>query len=223
MVRTDERGSVMDDFSLLSSSAAEHIMGMPAYQTHPRRWTEAEFYKARDAAPPGERWELVDGEVLVTPSPHWIHQRAAVRLLVRMHPYVRAHALGEMFVAPLDVRLAPGLVTQPDLLIVPPGLLRTVDDRVSRLLLAAEIVSPSSARFDRVVKRPRYQRHRVSEYWVIDERSATIERWQPDDERPEILSEQLVWHPDGAPEAFVLDLRGFFAEIAPETGDHDDD
>jgi hypothetical protein len=52
---------------------AEQIMAMPAQRAPNRRWTEEEFYAARDAAPPGERWELVDGEVLVTPAPHWMH------------------------------------------------------------------------------------------------------------------------------------------------------
>ncbi|MEO8337512.1 MAG: Uma2 family endonuclease, partial [bacterium] len=68
---------------------------------------------------------------------------------------------------------------------------------VSRLLLAVEVLSPGSARFDRVIKRPRYQRNRVPEYWVVDRASRTFERWQPDDERPAILSDMLVWQPEG--------------------------
>jgi len=180
------------------------------------RWTEDEFYAARDAAPPGERWELVDGEVLVTPSPHWMHQRIIVRLTVLIDAYVRANALGELFMSPLDVRLEPGLVLQPDLLVVPAGELRTRSDIVRHLLLAVEIVSPSSARHDRVTKRPRYQRNRVPEYWIVDEMSQTIERWTPDDERPELLAERLAWHPAGAAEPFVLDLVEFFAGLSPE-------
>jgi len=128
--------------------------------------------------------------------------------------YVRAHSLGMVFCAPLDVKLRPGLVTQPDLLVVPAGLLRTYADTVSRLLLAAETISPSSARFDRVVKRPRYQRERVPEYWIIDQRSETIERWRPDDERPEILADRLIWHPEGAVEPLDVDLVRFFADLA---------
>jgi len=191
-------------------------MGMPVYAAPHRRWTESEFYAARDAAPPGERWELVDGEVLVTPAPHWSHQRVVARLFVLLDPYVRAHALGEAFFAPLDVKLEPGLVLQPDALVVPAGELRRRSDVVRHLLLAVEAVSPSSARFDRVKKRPHYQRHRVSEYWIVDDASRTIERWTPDDDRPEILAEKLVWHPAGAPEPFELDLVRFFEEVVPE-------
>lgn len=191
-------------------------MGMPAQRAPHRRWTEAEFYAARDAAPPGERWELVDGELLVTPSPHWTHQRIVTRLTVLLDAYVRPHALGELFTSPLDVKLAPGLVLQPDILVVPTGEVRRRSDVVRHLLLAVETVSPSSARHDRVTKRPHYQRHRVSEYWIVDDTSRTIERWTPDDERPDLLAEQLVWHPTGATGPFGLDLARFFEEVAPE-------
>lgn len=139
-------------------------MAMPAQRAPHRRWTEEEFYAARDAAPWGERWELVDGKVLVTPAPHWMHQRIIGRLFVLLGAYVRTHALGEAFVSPLDVKLEPGLVLQPDLLVVPAGELRRRSDIVRHLLLTVEIVSPSSARHDGVTKGPRYQRNRVPEY-----------------------------------------------------------
>jgi Uma2 family endonuclease len=194
---------------------AEQIMGMPAH-AQGRPWTEEEFYAARDAAPFGERWELVDGEALVTPAPHWVHQRIIGRLFELIAPYVRRNALGETFLSPVDVKLQPGLVLQPDLLVVPAGELRRRSDVIRRLMLATEIVSPSSARFDRVKKRPHYQRHRVSEYWIVDDMSQTVERWTPDDERPEILSERLTWHPAGIDEPFVLDLVQFFEDVAAE-------
>ena len=190
-------------------------MGMPA-RAPDRPWTEEEFYAARDAAPFGERWELIDGEVLVTSAPHWTHQRISARLLILLDAYVRPRGFGEAFASPLDVKLRPGLVLQPDLLVVPSGELRRRSDIVQRLLLAVEIVSPSSARFDRVKKRPQYQRSRVSQYWIVDDMSQTIERWTPDDERPELLSERLVWEPAGVAEPFVLDLAQFFQDVATE-------
>ena len=190
-------------------------MAMPARALH-RRWTEDDFYAARDAAPLGERWELVDGEVLVTPAPHWMHQRIIMRLSVLLYEYVRARAFGEVFTSPLDVKLEPGLVLQPDILVVPNGELRKRSDVVHRLVLATEVVSPSSARYDRVTKRPHYQRHRVSEYWVVDDLSQTVERWTPDDDRPELLAERLVWQPSGVDEPFELDLVQFFSDVAAE-------
>ena len=200
-----------------SRSIAEQIGDMAAQRTH-RRWTEEEFYTARDAAPYGERWELVDGEVLVTPSPHWTHQRTIGELFALLRVYVQLQRLGETFLSPLDVHLEPGLVLQPDLLVVPAGELRTQSDVVRRLLLAVEVASRSSAHHDRVTKRPRYQRNRVPEYWIVDDSSRTVERWRPDDERAELIAEQLVWYPTGATAAFVLDLVHFFADIAVPDG-----
>jgi len=214
VARRGAEGRTVGDAPLPHVTSAEHIMGMPAQRTR-SHWTEAEFYAARDAAPPGERWELVDGEVLVTPSPRWVHQRIIVRLLTPLAAYVRAQRLGEAFVSPLDVKLERGLVLQPDLLVVPAGELRQRDDVVRHLRLAAEVISPSSARHDRVTKRPAYQRNRVPEYWVLDDRARLIERWRPEDERPEIVSELLTWHPDGATEPFTLELGAFFAEVLP--------
>ena len=189
---------------------------MPAQRAPHRRWTEEEFYAARDTAPPGERWELVDGEVLVTPAPHWMHQRLIGRLFELVAPYVRLHALGESFLSPLDVKLELGLLLQPDLLVVPAGELKRRSDIVRHLLLAVEIVSPISARHDRVRKRPHYQRNRVPEYWIVDDMSQTIERWTPDDDRPELLAEQLTWHPSGVSEPFGLDIVQFFKDVAAE-------
>jgi Uma2 family endonuclease len=195
---------------------AEHYMGMPASSITRRDWTLDEFYRERDNAPPGERWEYVDGEVLVTPSPRWVHQAAVTELLVRVNPYVKTHRLGRIFAAPLDVRLDARLVLQPDVLVVPPGQLRHESDIVRQLVLAVEILSPSSARHDRFRKRPAYQRNRVADYWIIDTESRMIERWTPDDTRPEQLSDVLQWHPAGATEPFILNLDEYFASIAVE-------
>jgi Uma2 family endonuclease len=197
-------------------SRAEQLMHMPAQRTPPRRWTEEEFFEARDSAPFGERWELVDGEVLVTPSPHWTHQGVIGSLYVLLRAYLQANPVGIAFLSPLDVRLEPGLVLQPDLLVVPTGELRKRDDIVRHLLLAIEVMSPSSARHDRVTKRPRYQRNRVPEYWIVEDRSQTVERWRPEDARPELIADRLTWQPQGTVEPFVLDLPEFFATVLPE-------
>lgn len=188
---------------------------MPVQSLPTRRYTEAEFLAARDAAPPGERWELVDGEALVTPGSHWLHQRTAIELMVSLRQYVQQQAIGETFISPLDLRLATALILQPDILVVPPATLSSRADIVNRALLAVEIISPSSARYDRFTKRLKYQQHRVTEYWIVDEQSRSIERWQPDDERPAVLDGTLVWQPAGASEPFTLDIQQFFRTVLP--------
>jgi Uma2 family endonuclease len=79
------------------------------------------------------------------------------------------------------------------------------------LLLAIEVLSPSTARADRTTKRRRYQRAGVPEYWVVDLEARLVERWRPAEERPEVLTDELVWRPDPSAAAFALDLPTFFA------------
>jgi Uma2 family endonuclease len=86
---------------------------------------------------------------------------------------------------------------------------------VRHLLLAIEVLSPSSGRHDRVKKRPGYQRH-VLEYWIVDIDSRLIERWRPGDERPKILSQMIMWQPSGAASALELELPPFSARVFGE-------
>ena len=77
----------------------------------------------------------------------------------------------------------------------------------------AGILSPSTARADRHVKRRLYQRERVPEYWIVDVDARLIERWRPEDERPEILAEQLEWRPDPAHPPLTIDLPAYFRDV----------
>jgi Uma2 family endonuclease len=84
---------------------------------------------------------------------------------------------------------------------------------VKTLVLAIEVSSPTTARADRVDKRRVYQDERVPEYWIIDLDARIVERWRPDDARPEILGEKLHWNalPEIAP--LELDLPAYFASV----------
>ncbi|MGH7606758.1 MAG: Uma2 family endonuclease [Gemmatimonadales bacterium] len=73
--------------------------------------------------------------------------------------------------------------------------------------------SPSTVRADRTVKRRRYQRAGVPEYWVVDLDARSVERWRPGDERPEMLAERLVWQPEGATTRCEIDVPGFFSRV----------
>ena len=73
----------------------------------------------QDESRPAPRYELVDGELLVTPSPRPLHQQAIMELRDALHAYVRANAIGRVYAAPADIGLAPETVVQPDLFVVP--------------------------------------------------------------------------------------------------------
>lgn len=84
------------------------------------------------------------------------------------------------------------------------------------LMVAAEVLSPSSSRHDRVAKRRVYTRH-VPEYWIVDLDARLIERWPMSGERPEVTPEALEWHTAGATKPFRLDLSKYFASIFHES------
>ena len=190
-------------------------MAMPAETV--RRWTAREVRELIDAAPLATpRYELVDGELLVTPGPGIFHQRAVVKLIVALDAYLRAESVGHVITSPSDVELEPESITQPDVFVVSMADWRRAAQEgppIHELLLAVEILSPSSSRHDRVRKRPLYQRH-VADYWIVDLDARLIEHWAPGDDRPELLTEVLVWQPVGATSRFELDLPAFFISVA---------
>jgi Uma2 family endonuclease len=81
------------------------------------------------------------------------------------------------------------------------------------VLLAIEILSPGSAHADRQAKRRLYQRERIPEYWIVDLDARLIERWRPDDDRPEIVETRLEWTPPGFDRPCVLDVADLFARV----------
>jgi Uma2 family endonuclease len=166
----------------------------------------------------GNRYEVVDGELLVSPAPSLIHQRAVRAFYRRIDPYVETHRLGCTLLAPADIEFDDRTLVQPDLFVAP--LVRGRRPRqwteVRTLLLAVEVLSPTTARADRQIKRGRYQRHGVPEYWIVDLDARLVERWRPTDERPEILAERLVWHPSPDLPPLEIDLTALFAEVLDE-------
>jgi Uma2 family endonuclease len=121
--------------------------------------------------------------------------------------------------SPADISLGEDEVLQPDVFVY-----RTVDGRavrdwsdISSLVLIIEVLSPGTARYDRQLKRRRYQRAGVPEYWIVDLDSRLIERWRPADQRPEVLADRIVWQPDAEQSAQLeIDVEAFFAEIHGE-------
>lgn len=189
-------------------------MGMPHTA---ERWT-ADMVRA--LPDDRNRYEVIDGELLVTPAPSWSHQRVIGGLFLRLSNYLRDQTWGEVVFSPADISFHDDMLVQPDLFIVPIG----PDRRRSRdwtdiraLLLAIEVLSPSTARADRQIKRRLYQRESVGEYWIVDLDARVIERWHPADDRPEIVTSKLRWQPDQSGAPFELDLPEFFEDVLRDT------
>lgn len=188
-------------------------MGMPRTA---ERWT-ADMVRA--LPDDGNRYEVIDGELFVTPAPSALHQRAVSRIFFDLMSYMKGKKWGEVLPSPADISFSEDRLVQPDVFVAPPGRDgRRVREwsEIKGLLLAVEVLSPSTARADRQAKRRLYQEEGVPEYWIIDLDARVVERWRPGDDRPEIVAATLTWRPDPAAAPLDLDLPGFFEEVVGE-------
>lgn len=118
----------------------------------------------------GKRYEIIDGELFVTPSPLTRHQRVVTNLVYYLVDFVKKHDLGVVYAAPLDVVFSPYDVVEPDLLYVSKARLDVVTEKNLQGApdLAVEVLSESTAKIDRTTKLKLYARFGVREYWIID-------------------------------------------------------
>lgn len=124
----------------------------------------------------GNRYEIIDGELVLNPAPALRHQIILINLLVAFRLYFRENGGGQVVIAPFDVVLSPHQVYEPDLLVI-------TDARQSILTeknvsgapdLVIEILSPGTRRKDETLKRANYERYGVSEYWIVDPEEETV-------------------------------------------------
>jgi len=183
-------------------------MGMPQTAHY---WTPDEV---RALPADGRRYEVVAGELLVTPAPGFAHQDAVRLLILALSNYLERTKVGHAAISPADLTPEPGALVQPDAFVV--GLVAGRRPRdwadIERLLLAIEVLSPSTARADRTVKRRLNQRAGV-EYWIVDLEARLVERWRAGDDRPEILTEQIEWLPEPGIAPLTIDLAAFFGRV----------
>lgn len=183
-------------------------MGMP--QTA-RRYTVEEVLGFPDD---GNRYEVVHGELLVTPAPRPRHQMVLQRLLVAIHGYLDAFPERAVVLpSPADITWGEEILVQPDLFVVPREQVSNNWDTYKTLLLAVEILSPGTSRADRVVKRRLYQEHAVGAYWIVDPEAQIVEVWHPEDVRPEIVTEVLRWGVAGDAPECEIELSRLFSDL----------
>jgi Uma2 family endonuclease len=165
-----------------------HIVGMPA-----RTETVTTIEELLALPEDGRRHELLDGVHVVTPAPTLPHQHMVGQVFLALSRALEGRDDFMVFTSPADIVLGPKTLVQPDVFVIvhehgqPPE--RWTDVGVP--LLGIEVLSPSTASRDRGSKRRIYQRAGVDEYWIVDLDARLVERWRPDDDRPEICGGDL--------------------------------
>jgi Uma2 family endonuclease len=139
------------------------------------RWTYDDWLRL-----PGDefRYEIVEGELHVSPSPSTGHQFVVTSLIAAMHAYARKHELGAILTAPVGVRLPEqDTAVQPDILFVARDRLNIIRDDIidGAPDLVVEVLSPSNWIYDRTRKQKAYERAGVREYWIVDYRARTVD------------------------------------------------
>lgn len=166
----------------------------------------------------GNRYELLEGMLLVTPAPSLTHQIVATRLTTILMNAVAPTGKGHV-VAIGALQRGDNTQLQPDILVFPSSFSpdsnwRTIDG----WWLAVEVMSPSSRVYDSVVKRDAYLALGVEQYWVVGLRDRSIEVWKRGSDTSERVVDLLSWHPTALDTAVLVDLGEVFRDVGDSGG-----
>lgn len=146
-------------------------------------------YREYCSLPEGARYQLIEGDLIVSPAPSRRHQEIVKRILLAIFNFVEPGRFGKVYASPIDVILSEEDTPQPDLVYVS-------NERADRLVpegvrggpdLCIEVLSPATEKLDRGAKRVLYARHGVTEYWIVDAEANRIDiyRLQENPSAPE--------------------------------------
>ncbi len=174
-------------------------------------WTVEQLHALPDD---GNRYEIIDGVLYVTPSPRSVHQLILGELFYLLKPYTKSVGLG-VLLSPADIRFSDRTLVQPDLFAfaAPASFANFSYTDITHLDLAVEVLSPSTADVDQLTKRPLYQKHGVSEYWMVDVDQRAVERWGPKSADGERVTDVLSWRPRPEFAPLLIDLPSLFREV----------
>ncbi len=144
-------------------------------QRHEKRYTYEDLLQFPEGD--GNRYEIIDGELIVTPSSESLHQFVVEELYLVLCSYVNARGLGRVCLSPRDVRFADGSVIVPDIFFLASANMDRIKPKwvEGPIDLAVEVLSPSTAKTDRTEKRSTFAKHGVPYYWLIDGAERVVE------------------------------------------------
>lgn len=171
-------------------------------------WTLAELDRLPDD---GNKYELIDGELFVTPAPSPAHEQLVSGLYALLFSFVRAEKLGKIYTPRAVVRTS-GSEVEPDLMVRPAtATLPKKWDEMPTPSLVVEILSRTTRRRDQEQKRRFYLRIGVAEYWMVDRWNRSICAVRPDSE--DLIADSLLeWRPASARETLHIDVAAYFDE-----------
>ncbi len=161
----------------------------------------------------GNRYETVHGELLVSSAPPGRHQLVLARIFGALAFYHTVNGIHDVLLtSPADISFDDDTLVQPDLFVADTAMFVQTDNwaDITTLHLVIEILSPSSHRADRTIKRRLYQEQRIPHYWIVDIEQRQVEIWTPDATVPIIERERLTWRHPAATSDCVVDMPELF-------------
>ena len=166
----------------------------------------------REFPPDGQRYELVEGALLVTPAPSTLHQVVLTRVFEQLRRYL-PEGSPAWVVTPGEIEVKPRILMDPDILVYPSAYpIGTPWTAISDWWLAVEIYSPSSRIYDHEFKGPTYLTLGVREVWMVDPREHTVSVSRPGAAEI-VVRDRLAWHPPECPQPLSVDLSGLFVGV----------
>jgi Uma2 family endonuclease len=172
------------------------------------RYTYEDYLSTPEGSP--ERFEIIDGQLFVTPAPRFRHGVVANNVGRILSTLAIEHDLGSVATGPVTVRLTDDSITEPDVVfiradrlgIIEHGRIHGVPD------LVVEVLSPTNRTYDRTTKRKRYMTSGVPELWILDADDRTVEVWRPDALEPDEPRHVVKWRVEGR--TFDIPLADIF-------------
>ena len=139
-------------------------------------YTYADYAKLPEGAP----YQLIEGKLVMSPSPTIFHQHVILNIARAMTDHVNPKKLGIVLVSPIDVYLSDTNTFQPDIVFVAADRLDIIEEKNIRDApnLVVEVLSPSTARYDLNAKMNVYAKHGVVEYWVVDPTNKSVDAYE---------------------------------------------
>jgi len=172
-------------------------------------WTLVDLDRLPDD---GNKYELIDGDLFVTPAPSPAHEVLATAMRELLDPYVRQERLGTVYMAKSVIQ-TDGSRVEPDLMVrQTPRILPEKWPEMPTPILVIEVLSAITRRRDHVEKRDFYLRNGVAEYWIVNRWDRTIDVISPNAEDV-IVETRLTWHPTAASAALKIDVAEYFHSV----------
>ncbi|HLY60265.1 MAG TPA: Uma2 family endonuclease [Terriglobia bacterium] len=145
----------------------------------------------------GKRYEIIEGELFVTPAPNYYHQIIVTRLTRHLSAFVEDNRLGLVFVSPFDVVFSQFDVVEPDILYISKARSSVLTEKNVQGSpdLVIEVLSPSTAKIDRTIKLKLYARFGGQEYWIIDPEGPSAEIYRRENDSLELVAKDTLTSP----------------------------